>query len=411
MNVIAGLFLEIWKLFMEMAPYLVFGFGIAGLLHVLIPNEKIYHHFSENSFRAVVKATLFGIPLPLCSCGVIPVAAHLRKQGAAKGPTITFLISTPTTGVDSILATYGLLGPLFAVIRPVAAFFSGIIAGTLTNISETKENKMINGSNNCVVCDSEEPHAHTIMQKIKKMFIYAYYDLIKDVGKWIVVGVVVGGAIGYFVPASIVEKYLGNPWLAYPLMLALGIPMYVCATGSIPIVASLIMKGMVPGAGLVFLLAGPATNTATISFVAGKLGKKATIAYLGSIAFTALLFGIMLDMFFNYTGRNMRMIHGRMTMLPEWLHVLSAFLMICFIMITLFKREEEKEVAGMAALYKVPNMTCEHCKITLDKAIRKVANVTDVAINLKTKEIKVQGDAKDEQVIKAIIDAGYTVEK
>ena len=411
MNIAIGLLKEMWKLFMEMAPYLLFGFGMAGLLHILIPNEKIYSHLSKNNFLAVLKATVFGIPLPLCSCGVIPVAAHLRKQGAAKGPTVAFLASTPTTGIDSLLATYGLLGLLFAVIRPVAAFFAGIIAGVLTNLSDKGTGNAITNGNNCVICETGGPHTHSLIDKMKKMFKYAYYDLVGDIGKWLMLGVVIGGAIGYFVPAEIVEKYLGNPWLAYPLMLVLGIPMYVCATGSIPIVASLIMKGMVPGAGLVFLIAGPATNTATISFVAGKLGKKSLAIYLASIAFTAVVFGIILDLVFSFSGKSMHLIHHEMSMLPHWLYVTSAIVMLGLILVSLFKKEDDEEVSNMGTIYKVPDMTCEHCKKALDASIRKVEKVSNVRINLTTKEIEVQGDFKDELVVQAIIDAGYAVEK
>ena len=134
MSILIGILKEIWTLLGEMAPYLLFGFLIAGVLNTVIPKNKIYKHFSGRSFWSNVKASLFGVPLPLCSCGVIPVAAYLRKEGAGKGATISFLSSTPTTGVDSIFATYSLLGPIYAIIRPVAAFFAGILGGTMTNI-------------------------------------------------------------------------------------------------------------------------------------------------------------------------------------------------------------------------------------------------------------------------------------
>ena len=268
-----GILKSVWFLLLEMSPYLLFGFFIAGVLNLIIPREKIYKHLSANKLGSIVKASLFGVPLPLCSCGVIPVAAYLQKEGAGKGSTVSFLSSTPTTGVDSILATYSLLGPLFSIIRPIAAFFAGILSGSLTGLLEKKQNiestKPPEG-NSCNICYNEEPHSHGLLEKLKNVFQYGFIELIDDAGKWILIGVIVGGIIEFLIPGDFIEQYLSNPLLAYPIMLVLSIPMYICATGSIPIAASLIIKGMTPGAGLIFLIAGPATNTATLAFVSGK---------------------------------------------------------------------------------------------------------------------------------------------
>ena len=168
--IIIGFIKEVWNLLLAMSPYLLFGFLIAGLLNILIPKEKIYKHFSSNNIKSIVKASIFGVPLPLCSCSVIPVAAYLRKEGAGKGSTISFLSSTPTTGIDSILATYSLLGPLFAIIRPVAAFFAGIFGGTLTNLIEKSQEKKFIAKKGfqCNVCNSTTPHSHTLFEKAKR---------------------------------------------------------------------------------------------------------------------------------------------------------------------------------------------------------------------------------------------------
>jgi len=408
--IMVGLLEEIWKLLAEMSPYLLLGFFIAGLLHIIIPKEKIYKHFSGNNMFSVLKASLFGVPLPLCSCGVIPVAAHLRKEGAGKSSTISFLISTPTTGIDSILATYSLLGLLFAIIRPVSAFFAGIFAGIILNLSQKEKKAEVSEDFSCAICDVATPHAHSLTYKIKKMFKYGFFDLIEDIGKWIVIGVFFGGVIGYFVPSNIIERYLGNPELAYPLMLVISIPMYVCATGSIPIAASLIAKGMTPGAGLVFLIAGPATNTATLSFVAGKLGKKALFIYLFAIVFTSLLFGFLIDYIWQILGKDLTMFTDGMKMIPSWLKTLSAILLTGFILKAIFKKNK-KEITGMGRILKVPDMSCEHCKKTIDSSIRKLKGIKDVRINLKTKEVEVIGDVPGELIISAIREAGYSVEE
>ena len=409
MEIIAGLLSEIWRLTNEMSPYILFGLFIAGILHILIPRDKIYNSFSKNNTSAVVKASLFGVPLPLCSCGVIPVAALLRKEGAGKGPVISFLSSTPTTGIDSIFATYALLGPLFAVIRPVNAFFTGIFAGTLTNLMEKDKLVKSDIEFSCSICSTSSPHSHGKGEKIKKMFTYAFFDLVGDIGKWLIIGIVIGGLIGYFVPSWLIEQYLGSPVIAYLLMLVIGIPMYVCATGSIPIAASLIMKGLTPGAGLVFLIVGPATNTATMTFIAGKLGKKPLISYLSAIVISAVLFGILIDWIWMTSGKDMNLISGEMEMLPMWLKVVSSIVLVGLIGLTYFKKEEE-EIVGEGKVFRVPDMECEHCKKSIDAEIRKLEGIQDVHINLKTKEVEVVGDAPEEQIFGAIKNAGYNVE-
>lgn len=335
---ITGLFKEIWSLLNEMSFYLLLGFFIAGILNIIISREKIYKHFSKHDLLSIIKASLFGVPLPLCSCGVIPVAAHLRKQGAGKSSTITFLISTPTTGIDSIMATYSLLGPLFAIIRPIAAFFGGILGGVITNFTEKKDEKQIPESSSCTMCEIDTPHTHSLFEKIKLMFTYGFLNLIEDIWKWLAIGIIIGGGISFFIPQSIIEQYLGNSFVAYPLMILIAVPLYVCATGSIPIAAALILKGMSPGAGLVFLIAGPATNAATLSFVAGKLGKKSVFVYLITIIITALLFGLIMDYIWDFSGKDMKLISQGMRMLPEWVKIASSILLTGLILKAVFKK-------------------------------------------------------------------------
>jgi uncharacterized membrane protein YraQ (UPF0718 family) len=228
------------------------------------------------------------------------------------------------------MATYSLLGPLFAVIRPAAAFFAGIFGGTLTNITENShkpQKNLYSEGHSCSSCSTEKDSSPGIMAKIKNVFSYAFFDLVGDVGKWILLGILIGGVIGFLIPANIIGKYLGTPWLAYPVMLLVSIPMYICATGSIPIAASLILKGMTPGAGLVFLIAGPATNVATLSFTGGKLGKKTLIMYLLSIVTTAVLFGLLLDLIWTLSGKDINMLYQGMQMLPHGVKTAAALLL------------------------------------------------------------------------------------
>jgi uncharacterized membrane protein YraQ (UPF0718 family)/copper chaperone CopZ len=409
-NILLGLIQETWHLLLEMAPYLLFGFFVAGVLHLLLPKNKVSKHLAKGDKKSVLKAALFGIPLPICSCGVIPVAAHLKKQGANKGPLQSFLVSTPTTGVDSILATYSLLGILFAVVRPIAALFSGLMAGFITNKSEEPLPIQPQQSFECAICPDKTPHTHSWTEKIIHMFKYAFFELIEDIGKWIALGVIIGGIISYFIPAGFIHKYLGNPFLAYPLMLLIGIPMYVCATGSIPMVAPLILKGMTPGAGLVFLFAGPATNTATLSFVAGEMGRKSLITYLASIVTGSLIFGLVIDLIWNISGQDIRLISGGMQMLPDWLSISSAIILSALILKSFIKKPAQK-VTGEGMLVTVPDMSCENCKRTLDIALRKVNGVSNVNIDLITKQIEVVGQADRGNIQTVIQEAGYTVEE
>ncbi|MCX8082012.1 MAG: SO_0444 family Cu/Zn efflux transporter [bacterium] len=336
------LLIEIIGLLNEMSPYLLFGFLIAGILKVLIPTERIYYHLSPSNFLSILKATLLGIPLPLCSCGVIPVATHIKKEGASDGATVSFLISTPTTGVDSILATYSLLGWIFAIIRPVCALFSGLFAGILVNRYEDRK-KLPKEKDNytCIFCENEGLHTHSFYEKIKSAFRYGFFELVEDTGKWILIGIIIGGIISTFVPEDIVSKYLGRQLYSYPLMLLIGVPLYVCATGSIPIAASLITKGMSPGAGLIFLFTGPATNSATLMFVVGKLGKRNFLIYLFSIILWAVIFGLIIDHLWVFQSTGMIHIHQN-KILPPPVKILSSFILLLLILNTFFPRRSKE---------------------------------------------------------------------
>ncbi|MDD4013995.1 MAG: SO_0444 family Cu/Zn efflux transporter [Candidatus Omnitrophica bacterium] len=305
MEIIFGIVRESWTLLVRMAPYLLLGFGAAGVLHAFVDTAKITRHLGERSFTAVIKASLVGIPLPLCSCGVLPLAMSLKKEGASKGAVISFLISTPTTGVDSILATYSLLGWFFAAYRVLASFFTGVLAGVLANVFLGDEAVGVLEPPKCKMCGSGiggEKHSHSLLPKLKAAFEYAFVELIRDTGKWLIIGVLAGGAIAYFIPESFISTYMGSGLRSMLIMLAVGIPMYVCASASIPIAAVLMMKGLSPGAAFVFLLAGPATNAAGMALIGGQLGKKALAVYLFSITLCSLGFGYIMDLIGSVTG-------------------------------------------------------------------------------------------------------------
>lgn len=302
MEIISGILKESWLLLNRMAPYLLFGFAVAGLLHAFVDTRAITRHLGGRSFVSVLKASAIGVPLPLCSCGVLPLAMSLKKEGASKGSILSFLISTPTTGVDSILATYALLGWFFAAYRVLASFVAGIVAGVMANFFLKDEPEVVPEAPACKMCCAEGEHTHSGQDKARTAFNYAFVELIGDTGKWLLAGILIGGCISYFIPESFIRTYMGSGLQAMLIMLAIGIPMYVCASGSIPIAAALMIKGMNPGAAFVFLLAGPATNAAGVAVIARQLGIKAVLVYLSSIVICSLGMGALLDLVWNASG-------------------------------------------------------------------------------------------------------------
>jgi len=266
---------EIWHTIDEASLYILFGIFIAGLIQMFVNKDKIVRYLGGQRLKSVLLAAVCGIPLPLCSCGVIPTAISLRKNGASKGATLSFLISTPESGVDSIAISYALLDPIMTIFRPLAAFVTAIIAGIAENIFGKKEKGPISQQvDSCIFCNEEDKgHNHSLIHKFKYGMRYAFIDLLGDISKWLMLGIVIAGIISYFVPQSIIENYLGYGWQAMLIMLIVGIPLYICATASTPIAAALIAKGMSPGVALVFLLVGPATNIAGVLSVGKFLGK------------------------------------------------------------------------------------------------------------------------------------------
>jgi len=396
---------ESFYLLKEMSPYLLFGFLFAGLLRVFISAEKIASHLGKGKILSSIKASIMGIPLPLCSCGVIPAAISLRRQGANKGATLSFLISTPITGIDSILATYALLGAVFTIFRVAASFLIAIFCGIIANLLLREDRSATSAPILCNICGEEGEHEHGIAQKIRYMFHYAFVELLEDVGKWLLLGIIIGGIISYLVPKDIISRFLGSDIRAMLIMLLIGIPMYVCATGSIPIVAALMIKGMSPGAGLVFLLTGPATNTVTITVIAKELGKKAVALYILIISIASILSGLLLNSIWE-GNKNLFHIKGT-AFLPEWIKIASAILLLGLIIFSMLRSEKEGyEMKGEGIILNVPDMNCEHCVRSIKQALRGI-NVSEVEVDLKSKKVKVPSNVDKEAVIKAINSAGF----
>jgi hypothetical protein len=292
MELLSDILIQAWNVTAVMAPYLLLGFFVAGVLSAFVPVSFIERHLGKRGLWQIVKASLLGVPIPLCSCSVIPVAASLRRHGATKGATISFLTSTPQTGVDSIAATWGLLGPLFAVFRTAVAFITGVICGVVTEAftPPSAESADECRDESCPACNPTSG-AH----KWKQVLIYGFSTLPRDIGKALLIGIIISGLLGALVPADFFTRYLNSEWLSMLAVMALGIPLYVCSTGSIPIALAMIGMGLSPGAALVFLITGPATNTATIATVLKTMGFRAVVIYLITLAGCSLAAGYLLN--------------------------------------------------------------------------------------------------------------------
>lgn len=315
---------ELAGFYNEIAVYLVFGFFIAALLHVFFPESFVRRHLGKRSMNSVLKSTLIGIPLPLCSCGVVPVAASLRKSGASKGATAAFLTSTPQIGADSFLITYSLLGGIFALFRIIASVLTAMLVGWWVNLFHRKEKE--ESASDPVASQGEKEMKTPILRRAVSILSYIEYELLGSLANSLVVGIVLAGVIAVAVPSDLFAGHLRGPLLLV-VMLLVGIPMYVCASASTPIAAALVYKGMSPGAALVFLLTGPATNAVTITAVFRMLGKKAGAAYLTGIAMTALALGLALDYWVLKVGLAAVIPPHHVEMLPGWLKMAGSILL------------------------------------------------------------------------------------
>jgi len=303
-----------------MAPYILFGLVFAGILHELVPDTLVTKHLGKESISSVIKSTVFGIPLPVCSCGVIPLATSIKKSGASKGATLSFLISTPITGVDSILATYGMFGWAFTIYRALTSMIIAIVAGILTNVLDKEEAKPVPAFSavknpgsvisssfvaipaddvpSCCSASSSEDDKKFSMTKALR---YAFVTLLGDIAKPLLWGLIIGALITVAIPQNLSDILIEYSWLSYLIVIAIAVPMYVCATASLPIAAALMLSGVSAGAAFVFLSAGPATNTVTIGVVKKMLGTRSLYIYLGSITVGSILFGLGLDYIFTFS--------------------------------------------------------------------------------------------------------------
>lgn len=412
-------------LLLEMAPYLLLGFLIAGLLHAFVPPRFYSRHLSGRGMRPVISSALMGVPLPLCSCGVIPTAMSLRRSGASRGATVSFLISTPQTGVDSILATGALMGLPFALLRPVVAFVTSIFGGALVNRFVRGEDSSNDKK------DTEDNRPAGFVPRMKLALRYGFVDMMQDIGKWLTIGLIIAGLITIFVPGDFFTGLGSYPLLNMLVVLAIAIPMYVCATGSIPIAVALMMKGLSPGAALVFLMAGPATNMAAIMVLGKVLERRTTLLYIFSIVTGAIACGLAIDYilpseWFVVSSPAMAMSHG----LAPW-KIVSAIMFTALLIYAMSRRhshdhahehghscgcttghacahdEAAEPASPQPRIFAVEGMHCNHCRASVENVLKGLEGVEAVEVSLPDATASISGPASDSDIIAAVESIGF----
>src|SRR3954470_5271403 len=352
---------ETWIIFKQASVFLLFGFLVAGLLAVCVPEKLLSKLFRTGKIKSVLWAATVGAPLPLCSCGVVPAALALKRQGATPGATVAFLIATPETGADSVSLTYALMDPLITVFRPIAAVVTALTAGLLTNLfGERKRTHAqeyqhtAEGVSDAAALHAHGPHGHVhapvaaptpdsdssravrswrVLQRVNH---YAFRELLDEIGYWIVLGIILSGLIAAALPPAFFERYLGSELVSMLVMLLVGVPIYVCASEATPLAAALVLKGLNPGAALVFLLVGPATNIGSLVPLTRFLGARVMAIYLGAIVGVALLAGFALNAIYRTWGIDPRATFGTATgLLPEWLKVTGALLLLVLLVLSM----------------------------------------------------------------------------
>ena len=408
---------EIWSLCVQMSPYLLVGMFVSGFISIYVDSRLILKHIGSKDILSILKSTIFGIPIPLCSCGVIPVAATLRESGASKGSTVSFLVSTPQTGLDSIFLTYGMLGPVFALFRPLAAFISGIISGLIVNNFDDEKHHHLSS-----IVQSKNNNK-TLISRLMFGIRYGFITLPADIVVPLFQGLLIAATIAIFVPPDFIAQYFSSSsYVIYIMMLAVSLPIYVCATASIPIAVSLMVKGVSAGAVFVFLMAGPATNASSITVVKNILGEKTMYLYLILISFTAVLFGFFLDSFFPI----------KMSTVSEFSHMHedkgfgSLIISVLFILIMLnayfykYKSgiakksdyDSKFENSNNQLSIIVDGMTCSHCKENIENAIYSLNSVENTIVDLNTGKVLVVGSKLDKSaIIKKIQSVGFSIKK
>ena len=411
MELIFNVFRNIFHMLHEMAPYLLLGFGAAGILSVLVSKEQIEDKLGSNNFTSCLKAVLYGIPLPLCSCGVIPVGASLKQHGASRGSIVSFLTTTPQTGVDSLWVTYGMLGAPILIFKLIVALLSGLFAGVLTNLFDTKNQDSDKSDCHEECCNTKKGGL------VKRALTYGFRTLPRDIVEPLLVGLILAGFIGLLAQDrfELVESIRELPSVIKVLaIMAISIPLYVCATASIPLALLVASPALFesPGGAIALLIAGPATNVSTITTCIKMIGKKSTVIYVSSIFMFALISGVIADnspFIIDSLPSGMHMDTHSPEMHVSWFSSLCVFALFGVLGFCLLNKKQIKAIPESQKII-IDGMTCGYCESSVEQALLKLENIQSVSANHKTGEVILIGyNYNFDEIQKQIISLNYKI--
>ena len=411
--ILEAFFAVLWQILLELSPSLLLGLLIAGLLHEYLPQGLVHRGLNRPDLGSVARAALIGVPLPLCSCGVIPTALGLRRDGASPGATTAFLISTPQTGVDSVLVSASFLGWPFALFKLAAAFVTGLIGGVLVN-RFTPPDPVVETPSPAAIKSVPAPPRGSLTGALR----YALFELLAAIDLWILAGVVIAALLTFWLPADALATQHWTQGLGGMLLvLVISIPLYVCTTGSVPIAASLIAAGMPAGTALVFLMAGPATNVATLGALYRALGGRVLGLYLGTVMVLSMALGLGFDFLLEDPGTPLSDPHQD----TDSLALGSAMVLILLLGFLWFRRLRRRlfppEARSGEEIHpdrewrlKVEGMSCGHCVAQVKRTLESLDEVETADPDLASGLVRIRGTGLDLPVLsRAIEQAGYRV--
>ena len=390
------------SIMLELAPWLLLGMAIAGLLHGFLPKDFVRRHLQGRG--GIAKAVALGVPLPLCSCGVIPAGLGLKKDGASDSASIAFLISTPQTGVDSILVSASFLGWPFALFKVVSAALTGLIGGGLVEALPPSIGPEMDPDS------GENPAAES--PRTWQGILRHSHELLESIWRWLVLGIIVSVLIEIYLPKGAMTGLADlGPIGAGFAVLAISLPMYICATASVPIAAALVSNGMPIGAALVFLMAGPATNVATIGAIYRAFGLRNLAVYLGVIIVGSIGFGALFDVGIGsglLTSPSSS--HQHMT----WWSIASAIVLSALIGRLAFldalrwlRTHTARDKNAPRIEIDVVGMSCGNCVGKVEGALLGVEGVDSALVTRNPDRAIIFGTVDRDRIHRAILEAGY----
>ncbi|MBC2606536.1 permease [Pelagicoccus albus] len=409
MEILSKLASHTWAMIAEMGPYLILGLAISALLHRFLKQAWIERLMGRRNLSSVLWGSVVGVPMPLCSCGVIPVTMSLHSRGASKGATVSFLTSTPQTGVDSFLATYGMLGPVFAIYKIIVAFVSGVLVGLTTDFFE-KDQKAKSDNSLASAQNAKQP---TLRESLR----YGFYTMPGDLASALLIGFVLAGLISAFAPEEMLGNLPGGALSAILLTTLISVPFYICSTGSIPLALALVHSGLPISAALVLLIAGPATNIATITTVRKVLGGRSTLIYVTGVVLASWIAAAIYHFFISSSTLGHHQMDHVME-LPLWKHIGGAALLALLVFPHFRQRftssqphdhdHFEPETMSQQHKLSIQGMNCSHCENSVRNGLASLPNTEVLSVDKANSSAVIKSDSFDEELVREkVVSLGF----